>query len=211
MNYKRIYDDLIERARSRKLDCYVENHHVIPKCIQLNNDTVALTPEEHYLAHLLLIKIYTGNKSLIWAAMNMTGTNKNTPRNNKVYGWLRREFSKMITVCKTGTKHREDSKEKMRLAKLGKTRQPHTEATKEKMRQAALGKPKSAEHRAALSAAKTGVKLGPHSEETKAKISAAQVGKPKGTPSLETRQKLSVGSANYWERKRSSLQNFSSP
>lgn len=170
MDYKRIYDDLIERARSRKLDCYVENHHVIPKCIQLNNDTVALTPEEHYLAHLLLIKIYPGNKSLIWAAMNMTGTNKNTPRNNKAYGWLRREFSQMITVCKTGTKHRDDSKEKMRLAKLGKTRQSHTEETKKKMSEAALGKPKSLSHRVAMSVARSGKSFGPHSEETKEKI-----------------------------------------
>lgn len=200
MNYTKIYESMIGRARLRKLDGYVEWHHVIPKCILPNNDTVALTPEEHYLAHLLLVKIYPGNKSLVWAAMNMTGTNKNTPRKNKAYGWLRREFSKMITICKTGTKHREDSKEKMRLAKLGKPRQPHTEETKEKMRMAALGKPKSLEHRLALSVAKKDIKRGPHSEETKEKISAAQRGKPKGSPSLETRVKLSAASAAYWCR-----------
>lgn len=201
MNYQKIYNDLIYRARARVLDCYVEWHHVVPKCILPNNDVVALTPEEHYLAHLLLVKIYPGNKSLIWAAMNMTGTNKNTPRNNKAYGWLKREFSKMVTICKTGTKHTEASKEKMRLAKLGKTRQPHTEETKKKMSEAALGKSKSLEHRVAMSNARAGKTRHPHTEETKKKISEAQLGVPKGSPSLETRAKLSAGTANYWAKR----------
>ena len=33
MDYKKHYNALIERARGRELDAYVEWHHVIPKCM----------------------------------------------------------------------------------------------------------------------------------------------------------------------------------
>lgn len=63
------YDRLIERARIRKLEGYVEKHHILPKCIGGSNDKtniVSLTPEEHYVAHQLLVKIYPGVQGLIY-------------------------------------------------------------------------------------------------------------------------------------------------
>ena len=33
MNYQKIYDSIIERSKSRQLDCYREKHHIIPRCI----------------------------------------------------------------------------------------------------------------------------------------------------------------------------------
>lgn len=73
MNYDLHYDNLILRARSRisSLDLYYEKHHVVPKCMGGTNDKsniVKLTPEEHYVAHQLLVKIFPGNYSLIHAA-----------------------------------------------------------------------------------------------------------------------------------------------
>ena len=48
MNYHNHYYTLIERAKSRILEGYVEKHHIIPKCMggldELSN-LVALTPE----------------------------------------------------------------------------------------------------------------------------------------------------------------------
>lgn len=41
MNYKKYYNLLIERARNRTLDCYVEKHHIIPKCMDGNNSVNA--------------------------------------------------------------------------------------------------------------------------------------------------------------------------
>lgn len=58
---------------------------------QPDNITV-LTPEEHYLAHLLLVKINRGTEfeaKLTYAA-NMMGA---TRKGNKVYGWLKRYYS----------------------------------------------------------------------------------------------------------------------
>ena len=56
------YTVLIEKAnkqnRSKKLD-YYESHHIIPKSLGGSNDhnnLVLLTPREHYIAHLLLIR-----------------------------------------------------------------------------------------------------------------------------------------------------------
>ena len=100
MNYKKHYDLLIERSKIRQSIGYVEIHHVIPKCIGGTNDKsnlVKLTPEEHYLAHQLLVKIYPGNDRLVYAVNNMTVSSKHTKRNNKLYGWLKRKYQ---SVCK---------------------------------------------------------------------------------------------------------------
>ena len=78
MNYKLIYDNLINRAKCRKITCYTENHHIIPKCIGGTNDKenlVRLTAQEHFLAHKLLVEVYPnerGLKSAIWM-MSSTG------------------------------------------------------------------------------------------------------------------------------------------
>jgi hypothetical protein len=97
MNYKKIYDSIIDRAKIRNLEEYSELHHIIPKCIGGNNsknNLVKLTPEEHYVAHQLLVKIYPNNNGLIKAALMMTVFNDNHRRvNNKLFGWLRRKYS----------------------------------------------------------------------------------------------------------------------
>ena len=92
MNYQKHYDRLMDRARSRILDCYTESHHITPVCMGgKGTEEVRLTAEEHYVAHQLLVKIYPKNSKLIYAA-NMMTMGKN--RNNKVFGWIRRKFSK---------------------------------------------------------------------------------------------------------------------
>lgn len=167
MNYSACYDRLIDRARNRKLDCYVERHHVVPKCLggsDLPENIVELTPEEHFVAHQLLVKMHPGNHKLIWAASAMTNATNVMVRNNRMYGWLRRKFAKMIGEKSKGRKTSNETKAKQSAAKLGKKlgpykRKPEGTAT------ASKGKPKSAEHRAALSRAKLGKKLGPQSPE----------------------------------------------
>jgi hypothetical protein len=61
LNYRAHYDRLIDRARNRASPACRERHHVIPKCMGGDNspaNIVALTPEEHYVAHQLLVKMY---------------------------------------------------------------------------------------------------------------------------------------------------------
>jgi hypothetical protein len=94
MNYEKIYDNLIARAASRVTEGYVEKHHIVPRCLGGTNakENIAnLYPEEHYLAHLLLVKIYPSNHKLIRAAHMMTVNSNTTRRSNKSFGWLRRQ------------------------------------------------------------------------------------------------------------------------
>jgi hypothetical protein len=95
MDYQKIYDSIIERGKNRILNEYREKHHIIPRCMGGTNDSeniVELTPEEHYVCHQLLVKLYPTNSSLIFAANMLTVPSKYVKRNNKVYGWLKRKF-----------------------------------------------------------------------------------------------------------------------
>ena len=112
MNYSKIYEQLITRAKTRQLDTYLEKHHIVPRCLDGNNDAsnlVDLTPEEHFLAHLLPMKMHPTNHSLVFAA-HMMGA---TIQSNKVYGWLKRQY---IKSC-TGIPKSEEAKKNMSLAK----------------------------------------------------------------------------------------------
>lgn len=102
MNYKKIYDSLINKGKNRILEGYYERHHIVPRCIGGNDseeNIVNLTPEEHYLAHQLLVKIYPKNHSLVKAAAMMI---PNRP-SNKMYGWLRRKFSEAQSESQSGS------------------------------------------------------------------------------------------------------------
>jgi hypothetical protein len=91
MDYHRIYNRLIERGKTRIIHEYTEIHHIIPKCVggsDFPDNLVKLTPEEHYVAHQLLVKIYKDNDKLVYAACMMVPDRPN----NKLYGWLRRKL-----------------------------------------------------------------------------------------------------------------------
>ncbi len=101
MNYKKIYDSLIERGKNRNLNEYGEKHHIVPKCLGGSNkkaNLVKLTPEEHYVAHQLLVKIYPNNMKLAKAASMMI---PNRP-NNKMYGWIRKRVSIAKSIEQSG-------------------------------------------------------------------------------------------------------------
>lgn len=70
MNYQRIYDQIIDRAKERKLEGYKEVHHIIPKCLGGSNhesNLAELTAREHFLCHHLLTKIHPGNNKVFFA------------------------------------------------------------------------------------------------------------------------------------------------
>ncbi len=105
MNYQRVYDNLILRAKNRISSGYVEVHHITPRCIgggnQLDN-LVSLTPEEHFLAHLLLVKIFPTEKGLVFAAHKMCQMVSGRPT-HKLYGWIRRKFALAMSEAQTGS------------------------------------------------------------------------------------------------------------
>lgn len=119
MNYKKIYDSLINRGLNRKLpkETYKEKHHIIPKCLGGTNDDsnlVYLLPEEHYTCHLLLVKIYPHEHKLLFAA-RMMRANKTGQRNNKQYGWLKRKAAEAYSA---NYKHSPEIIEKMKANRL---------------------------------------------------------------------------------------------
>ena len=74
MNYLRIYDRIIVRAkfenRSKTESTYYEIHHIVPVCLggtgtkrqwKYHTNLVLLTAKEHYICHLLLCKIFPEN------------------------------------------------------------------------------------------------------------------------------------------------------
>lgn len=92
MNYKRIYDSIIARAKTRTLIGYTEKHHIIPRCIggsDAPENMARLTAREHYIAHLLLVKIYPNEHKLVFAFNMMCCIN------NRKYEWFRILYAKI--------------------------------------------------------------------------------------------------------------------
>lgn len=107
MDYLKIYDNLISGSRNRVLEGYSENHHIIPKCLggtDEKSNMVRLTAEEHYIAHLLLVKIHPNNHKLVFAANMMCAYSKDSGRKhtNKRYGWLRRRLAEATSKMNKG-------------------------------------------------------------------------------------------------------------
>lgn len=98
MNYTLIYQQLIDRAvgRVKTNEQYFERHHVVPRCLDGSDhpsNLALLTPEEHFLAHKLLVKIYPNNPKLKFALQAMIMECGNPNRRLKAYGWVRRTIS----------------------------------------------------------------------------------------------------------------------
>lgn len=102
MDYQKIYQQLIDRARACNTAGYKETHHIVPRCLGGTDDPsnlVNLTPEEHYVAHQLLVKIHKDNKKILYAAVMMCSNRMN----NKLYGWIRRRLSKAQSKAMAGS------------------------------------------------------------------------------------------------------------
>ena len=102
MDYKKHYDKLIEKARSRtKPEGYTERHHIIPKClggIDDQTNIAVLTAREHFVAHLLLVKIYPENPSMGYSVSIMSGKHK-----RKIPSWW---YEKAKEACLPSWKER---------------------------------------------------------------------------------------------------------
>jgi len=95
MNYYKIYDRLIDRAKDRLLniDVYVEKHHIKPKCLggsDKNSNIVTLTAREHFIAHQLLLKIYPKHKGVVFGAFMLSKQGK--VKSSRNYKWVREKF-----------------------------------------------------------------------------------------------------------------------
>jgi hypothetical protein len=108
MNYQRIYNQIIERAKTRQLEGYKEKHHILPRCmggLDIKENLVELTAREHFLCHKLLCEMYLNNQKLLWALWLMAiGKQKN--KKTEPYKVSSREYEriKIIFVKQSKTK-----------------------------------------------------------------------------------------------------------
>ena len=103
MNYQKIYNQLIQKRQANPVIGYKEKHHIVPRCMNGTNEKtnlVGLTAREHYIAHMLLWKIYRGTKFehyLLSAITMMQCKNNINDRdfkfNSKLYEKIRLNFS----------------------------------------------------------------------------------------------------------------------
>lgn len=111
MDYKRIYDQLVEKAKPRGLDKskhegYFEIHHIVPRCMGGGDEPenlVMFTAREHYTAHLLLWKSYPEERGLAHSAWMMS--NRFSIKNSHVYESLRVEVAESMSRRMMGKYH----------------------------------------------------------------------------------------------------------
>jgi hypothetical protein len=146
MNYRNIYENLVNSRkllnRSRGDGDFYEKHHIIPKSCGGDNskqNLVFLTFKEHFIAHLLLTKLYEGDlKRKMYCALWMLS--RTGHRNIK-----RTLTASQYQVCKWSQKMwgygrvvTEETKQKISKANKGK-KHPHSEETKELLRKKMKG------------------------------------------------------------------------
>lgn len=137
MDYQRIYNQLIQKRKQILVEGYTEKHHIIPRCLGGTDDPenlVRLSAREHFIAHVLLVKIYPENRKLIHAASRMTYSKKfNIKIDSKTYDWLRdlryktplpEEIRKKLSNANKGKKHTEETKKKMSEKLKGMIKKP---------------------------------------------------------------------------------------
>lgn len=105
MDYQKIYDNLVKKRLENPPTEKFERHHIVPRSLGgSNNDDniVKLTYREHYMAHLLLCKIYKPkggmNYSRMLFAFNrmQTGRSGSQVKNSRMFEYFREDFIKSV-------------------------------------------------------------------------------------------------------------------
>jgi len=192
MNYAAHYDRLIARSCGRKLEGYSERHHVLPRCMggdESAANLVRLEPEEHYVAHQLLVKMHPGVIGLLTACIVMSKKGSG----NKLYGWLRRRYSATKQSPETIARRSASLRAKNHLRRAQNGGSTLTAEQRERVAAALRGKRFSDEHRRNISAGRKGIPGGKCSDERKEKLRREKLSKRfTGIPlSEEHRKKLS--------------------
>ena len=156
MDYEKIYNSIIARAKKRTLpkNKYVEVHHIIPKSffesIKLANqksNLVELLPEEHWICHLLLAKFSEGKEKekMLQAILVMSGakrsklkcTNKRYAKRKKASAYRKRRKPSKFYVRKKNrkrtVKHKFDSKKFTKSSRIRKSTVKKTKNNKRKI------------------------------------------------------------------------------
>jgi hypothetical protein len=131
--YTKIYLQLIEKRRNVIVtDEYSEIHHIIPKSLGGSNKSsnlVKLTAREHFIAHMLLIRITQDKQQtkMRFAIFRMMSNTHNKLKNNSRYYEIARKENAIALKNKIVTP---ETRHKMSVWQKGK---PKTDETKLKL------------------------------------------------------------------------------
>ena len=110
--YYKWYYNIIASAKDRvEIIGYSENHHIIPKCMGGSNsheNLVRLSAREHFICHLLLTKMTTGEdrSRMVFALWGMRRRNKFQNEriiSNRTYEYLQKLLSAETSKMNSGT------------------------------------------------------------------------------------------------------------
>lgn len=185
----------------KKKDGIFEKHHIVPKSCGGSNDAsnlILLTPREHFIAHLLLIHIYTGSSKykMIYAARRLAYRKDGTiVISARQYDYIKfhlrltpipSEIREKISNGNKGKKLSDEHKRKL------SQRVPFvlSDESKKKISNSKKGVKLTSEHRIKLSQSHKGKIL---SDEHKIKLSNALKGKRQTKELIEKRTAAKIG------------------
>jgi hypothetical protein len=167
--YTHVYNNIIERAKSRTISGYTENHHIIPRSLGGSDNTTnlaALTAREHYICHLLLPKMLEGEGKykMLCAILRMAHSNQEQRVKipSRVYERVKIEKAFMHSQLYSGEnnpfygrKHSEETKQKIREARAKQLERDGnmTATARAKLSAAAKGRELSKTHKDKISRA----------------------------------------------------------
>lgn len=123
MDYKKVYNELIASTRMQHIDGYYETHHIVPKAEGGSDDKtnlVKLTARQHYIAHLLLAKIYDDcamHCAIMAMGMKTKSMGRNFRFNSRLYEKLKLKRSEFMSELMRG--HPVSEKCRLAMAKTG--------------------------------------------------------------------------------------------
>lgn len=111
MNYKRIYESLIQFRTTNIPEGYSEKHHILPRSLGGSDDTknlVKLTAREHFIAHRLLTKIYKSgpNHHKMVHALSMMFCQSPTHDRyvpSRKFEFLKKQIAFTLSITQSGT------------------------------------------------------------------------------------------------------------
>lgn len=208
--YQTWYNSLVERARNRAIEGYVERHHIIPKSLGGTDEPsniVALTAREHLIAHMLLPRFVEQPGKMwctLWTMMNIRKLKRRV--GSKMYERVKIEQAVAHSACMKGRPNPGVS-----AALKGRKFPDRSAAMKGKPNgRKGIPVPKisaalKGRKRPGLSAIMKGrpspLKGRPRSEETKAKVSAALKGRKQAPWAVEIRRQRII---EYYAKKKQS-------
>jgi len=208
------YYKIIENSKNRELNIYSEKHHIIPRSLGGSDDKeniAVLTGREHFLCHLLLVRMTTGkNKFKMLRAIEYMSK---IPKKIKIYKIHARHFQYIRSeIAKTPVpdsvrkkigaankklyadpEYRKKKSEQIRAF----YNTPEGEIVKQKLREANTGRRPSEETRAKM-------RNRIITDEYRKKQSEKSKGRIQSEETKRKRSESTKGRDNYWCRGKSS-------